>query len=178
MLSFQLGAYPVSKKVQCFNVQTLRHSYLCNLCFFCQTSDSSFRNEFILPNRSGRCEFHIFCRSAYFSFLCVPLDLPQELNCLWNWWLLTDRRTRKTGLNLAGLVLWATRTAGMAQKGQPHASLVMSSSVTPAFSSLCASNLWYYKDLAAVALLLTHFPCCGKKPWLGVLCVNSPALKW
>lgn len=33
MLSFQLGAYPVSKKVQCLNVQTLSHSYLCDLCF-------------------------------------------------------------------------------------------------------------------------------------------------
>lgn len=31
MLNFQRGAYPVSKKVQCLNVQTLSHSYLCDL---------------------------------------------------------------------------------------------------------------------------------------------------
>lgn len=34
----------------------------------------------------------------------------------------------------------------MAQKGQPHASLVMSSSMTPAFSRLCPSNLWHYRS--------------------------------
>lgn len=178
MLSFQLGAYPVSKKVQCFKVQTLSHSYLCNLCFSSvrPVIHHSEMNSSSLTDLTD-VNFTSFV-GVRISFLCVHLDLSQELNCLWNWWLLTHRRTQETGLNLAGLVLWATHTAGMAQKGQPHASLVMSSSVTPAFSSLCPSNLWYYKDLAAVALLLTHFPCCGKKPWLCVLCVNSPCLMW
>lgn len=60
----------------------------------------------------------------------------------------------------------------MAQKGQPHASLMMSSSVTSAFSNLCLSNLWHYTELAATALILTHLSFCWKKPWFGVLCVN------
>lgn len=53
------------------------------------------------------------------------------------------------------------------------ASCFMSSSVTPAFSNLCPSNLWHYGELVAIAPLLTHFSFCWKKPSFGVFCVNT-----
>lgn len=43
-------------------------------------------------------------------------------------------------------------TAGVAQQGQPHASLVRSSNVTSTFSNLYLSNLWHYRELPAVAM--------------------------
>lgn len=47
-------------------------------------------------------------------------------------------------------------TAGVAQQGQPHASLVRSSCVTSAFSNLYLSNLWHYRELPAVAMLCSQ----------------------
>lgn len=144
------------------HVRGMRHilkNYLCEsrcsvkslmLCFsslrslfsFCQNSESSFTIELISPRNSGN-------------------ELLVEL--------VATNPTQKTRLNLACLVLWATRTVGMAQKGQPHALLVMSSSVTRAFSNLCPSNLWHFREPAAVAPLLSHFLFCRKKPWFGVI---------
>lgn len=104
---------------------------------FCQNSDPSFTNELISPRNSGT------------EFLVE---------------VVATNPTQKTRLNLACLVLWATHTVGMAQKVQPHALLVMSSSVTRAFSNLCPSNLWHYRELAAVAPLVSHFSFYRKKP--------------
>lgn len=70
---------------------------------FCQSGDSCFTNELISPRNSG-------------------VELLVEL--------VATNPTQKARLNLACLVLWATHTVAMAQKGQPHAWLVMSFSVT------------------------------------------------
>ena len=48
-------------------------------------------------------------------------------------------------------------TAGVAQQGQPHASLVRSSNVTSTFSNLYLSNLWHYRELLASVVAM---PAC------------------
>lgn len=95
-------------------------SSLQSVFSFCQSGDSCFTNELISPRNSG-------------------VELLVEL--------VATNPTQKARLNLACLVFWATHTVAMAQKGQPHAWLVMSFSVTRAFTNLCSSNLWNYSEL-------------------------------
>lgn len=89
--------------------------------------------------------------------------------------LVATYSTQEKQLNLACLVRWATHTVGLAQKGQPRASLVMSSSVTRAFNNLCPSSQWHYRELAAVALRLSHFSFCRKETMIWCLtCKHMP----
>lgn len=58
--------------------------------------------------------------------------------------------------------VWSSvpHTAGLAQQGQPHASLVRSSNVTSTFSNLYLSNLWHYRELLPAVNRETMFSLC------------------
>lgn len=66
----------------------------------------------------------------------------------------------------------------MAHQGQPHASLVMSSRVTSAFSNLCLSNLWHYGELCAVAMPANKLYSCTEHCFPLMLRENTSTSIW